>query len=94
MKRIKKLVLINDLENFRTKQHLSRYQLAEKSGCTEHTIQAIEDGIYNPSLLLALTISRVLDVDISLIFGIGVKEVEEPENLIELFRRKNEKNKC
>ncbi len=48
---------------------MSQQDLAVKAGCTRQTIIAIEQGKYNPSLLLAYKIARA--------FGKNIEEVFE-----------------
>ena len=47
---------------------MSQQTLAEKAGCTRQTIIAIEQGRYNPSLVLAYKISRVFGKKIDEVF--------------------------
>ena len=52
----------------RSRSNLSQEELAEKVGCTRQTIIALEQGRYNPSLLLAMRIVKVFDLTVEDIF--------------------------
>lgn len=45
--------------------------LANKVGVSRKTIVSLEKGNYTPSLLLALQIAEVLEIDINAIFYLG-----------------------
>ena len=47
---------------------LTQQDLAEKVGVTRQTILAIEKGSFNPSIKLALKLSRVLNVKLEDLF--------------------------
>ena len=55
------LVLKNNLKNVRNNKNLSQEQLASLVGTTRQTVIAIEKGIFNPSVNLALLMSVALD---------------------------------
>ncbi len=48
----------------RGKADITQEKLADKVGCTRQTIAALEKGVYNPSLVLAMRIAKVLQVEI------------------------------
>ena len=62
------LVLKNNLKNIRNNKNLSQEQLAILVGSTRQTIIAIEKGVFNPSVKLALLISVALDCKIEDLF--------------------------
>lgn len=68
------MLKINQLENevrvFRAKHRLSQRDLADQVGVRRETISSLENGKYNPSLLLALTIAEVFGVSISEVFWV------------------------
>ena len=52
----------------RKEQNLTQEQLAEKVGVRRETIMRLEKAQYNPSLKLAVDISRVVEAPIEEIF--------------------------
>ena len=56
------------LKMYRQKMGLTQGQLAEKVGVRRETIMRLEKAQYNPSLKLAVDISRVLGESIEEIF--------------------------
>ena len=57
-----------NLKVYRVAQGLTQEQLAEKVGVRRETIMRLEKAQYNPSLKLAIDISRVLNAPIEDIF--------------------------
>ncbi len=49
------------IRQFRQKKGLTQEELAELVGVTRQTINALENARYNPSLLLAYNITKVLE---------------------------------
>ena len=60
--------LVNNLANFRKKAGYNQADLGKLVGVSRQTISLIERGDYNPSVTVALTIAKVLGVDINGIF--------------------------
>lgn len=58
----------NKLRIFRAVHNLTQEDLAEKLGVTRHTIIAIENERYDPSLGLAFRMSELFNVPIEDIF--------------------------
>jgi putative transcriptional regulator len=58
----------NRLKVYRAMQDLTQEQLANKLEVTRATINAIENGRYNPSLKLAFQMARFFKVKIEEIF--------------------------
>ena len=56
------------LKKYRQMKELTQGQLAEKVGVRRETIMRLEKAQYNPSLKLAVDISRVVEVPIEDIF--------------------------
>ena len=50
---------------------MTQQQLANRVGCTRQTINALEQGHYVPSLLLALRIARVFGAPVEDVFRLG-----------------------
>ncbi|MGI6344406.1 MAG: helix-turn-helix transcriptional regulator [Bacillota bacterium] len=57
----------NRVRELRTAAGITQEQLAQLTGVTRQTIISIENGRYNPSLLLAYKIARC--------FGLSIEEV-------------------
>ena len=60
--------LRNNLADFRKISGLNQADLGKLVGVSRQTISLIERGDYNPSVTVALTIAKVLGVDINEIF--------------------------
>lgn len=60
--------LKNNLAYFRKEAGLNQADLGKLVGVSRQTISLIERGDYNPSVTVALTIVKVLGVDINEIF--------------------------
>jgi putative transcriptional regulator len=60
--------LKNNLRLFRAERRWSQAELADRIHATRQTINAIENGKYDPSLLLAFRLACVFDVPIDQIF--------------------------
>lgn len=56
------------LKKYRQLKNLTQEQLAEKVGVRRETIMRLEKAQYNPSLKLAIDISRVVEAPIEEIF--------------------------
>lgn len=67
--------VLNACEHYRELAGLSRQQLADEVGVHYQTIGYIERGEYSPSLVLALRISKTLDVNLENLFWL-----EEPND--------------
>jgi len=48
------------IRQFRQKKGMTQQELAESVGVTRQTINALENARYNPSLLLAYQITKIL----------------------------------
>lgn len=49
------------IKEFRIEKGLSQQKLADLTGVTRQTINALENARYNPSLLLTFRITKILD---------------------------------
>lgn len=58
----------NKLEEFRKKENMNQEELAKALGVSRQTISSLENGRYNPSILLAFKIAKYFDVKIEDIF--------------------------
>jgi putative transcriptional regulator len=60
--------LINNLENIRKSVGMTQLQLSESAEVSRKSINAIENGIYVPSTVLALKIAKTLDCGVEELF--------------------------
>ena len=60
--------LINNLEQLRKKTGLTQSDLSESAEVSRKSINAIENGIYVPSTVLALKIAKTLNCKVEDIF--------------------------
>ena len=60
--------LINNLEQLRKKAGLTQSDLSESAEVSRKSINAIENGIYVPSTVLALKIAKTLNCKVEDIF--------------------------
>ncbi len=51
------------IRQFRQEKGMTQQELADLAGVTRQTINALENARYNPSLLLAYKITRILGKD-------------------------------
>lgn len=58
----------NNLEKLRSGCNLTQEQLANKLKVTRQTINSIEKGKYNPSIILAFKISKFFNTTIENVF--------------------------
>lgn len=57
-----------NLKKYRQMKEMTQEQLAEKVGVRRETIMRLEAGRYNPSLKLAIDISREVETPIEALF--------------------------
>jgi putative transcriptional regulator len=60
--------LNNSLRDIRSTKGLTQAELAEKAGVSRKTINTVENGVFVPSTILALTLARVLEVSVEDLF--------------------------
>ena len=58
----------NDLKNLRKIKNISQNELAEVLSVSRQTINSIENGKFDPSLTLAIKLTRYFNVSIDEIF--------------------------
>ena len=58
----------NNLEKLRSECNLTQEQLANKLKVTRQTLNSIEKGKYNPSIILAFKISKFFNTTIENVF--------------------------
>ena len=60
--------LLNNLEELRKAANLTQQELSESAEVSRKSINAIENGVYVPSTVLALKIAKTLDCSVEQIF--------------------------
>ena len=60
--------LLNNLEGLRKSSGLTQQELSESAEVSRKSINAIENGIYVPSTVLALKIAKTLDCAVEELF--------------------------
>jgi putative transcriptional regulator len=60
--------LLNNLEELRKSAGLTQQELSDKADVSRKSINAIENGIYVPSKVLALRIAKILNCSVENIF--------------------------
>ncbi len=75
MSRQKEDPVFNRVEELRLAKGLTRQQLADAVGVHYQTIGYLERGEYSPSLVLALRIAGILELEVGDIFSIEPFEV-------------------
>ena len=60
--------LLNNLEDIRKKAGLTQQELSEAAEVSRKSINAIENGVYVPSTVLALKISKTLGCKVENLF--------------------------
>ncbi len=58
----------NNIKYYRKKLNLTQEDVAKKLNVTRQTINVIENNKYNPSLELAIKLSRLLEVTVEALF--------------------------
>lgn len=58
----------NNLRVERARLRLTQQELAQQIGVTRQTIVAIEQGRFNPSVILALKMARVFNTSVETLF--------------------------
>ena len=65
--------LINNLERLRKNAGLTQQELSESAEVSRKSINAIENGIYDPSTVLALKISKTLGSKVEDLFKLPTR---------------------
>ena len=60
--------LLNNLEEFRKTAKLTQEELSVKAEVSRKSINAIENGVYVPSTVLALKVSKTLNCNVEDLF--------------------------
>lgn len=80
--------LITRMRMYREKLGMSQNELAEKVGVRRETIVRLEKGQYNPSLKLAVDISKEFEIGVDEIFQFLDEEKEEVKDKSEISELK------
>jgi putative transcriptional regulator len=62
--------LLNRLRELRTERELTQAALAEKVRVSRKTINTVENGVFTPSVQLALRLARALGCPVEAIFSL------------------------
>lgn len=69
---------MNRVREYRKKQGLSQFALAERIGVARQTINLIENDKYNPSLNLCIDLAKTLGTDLNTLFwDVSANETKE-----------------
>lgn len=60
--------MVNKVKVTRVVKNIGQEELAKKVGVTRQAIHSIENGKYQPSVILAFKIAKALDIDINELF--------------------------
>lgn len=60
--------LVVNLKAVRTAAGLTQQELADRAGLSRKTVNTVENGVFTPSVLVALTLARALDAPLSDLF--------------------------
>lgn len=63
--------LVNHLKQWRTAKNLTQAELAELIGVSRKTINTVENGVFVPSVLLALKLARQLGASVESLFHLA-----------------------
>jgi putative transcriptional regulator len=66
--------LSNSLRDARGQQGLTQAELAERVGVSRKTINTVENGVFIPSTVLALKLSRALNKPVEALFKLSDAE--------------------
>ena len=62
--------MTNNIKVERARKSITQWQLADMTGVSRQTINAIELGKYNPSTVLALKMSQIFNVTVNELFSL------------------------
>jgi putative transcriptional regulator len=60
--------LVIHLKAVRTAAGLTQQELADRAKLSRKTVNTVENGVFTPSVLVALTLARALDVPLDALF--------------------------
>jgi len=62
--------MTNSIKGERARKNITQGQLADMTGVSRQTINAIELGKYNPSTVLALKMSQIFNITVNELFSL------------------------
>lgn len=63
--------LVSELKKIRTAAGLTQAELADRAGVSRKTINTVENGVFVPSTVLALSLARVLGTTVDRLFWLA-----------------------
>lgn len=72
--------LRNSVREARTGRGWTQLELAEQAGVSRKTINTIENGSLNPSVLIALRLATALETTVDELFRLGRSAVDDQGN--------------
>lgn len=60
--------LVVKLKTVRTAAGLTQQELADRAGLSRKTVNTVENGVFTPSVLVALTLAQALGVPLDALF--------------------------
>ncbi len=63
--------LVSELKKIRTAAGLTQAELADRAGVSRKTINTVENGVFVPSTVLALSLARVLGTTVERLFWLA-----------------------
>ncbi|MAZ29099.1 MAG: transcriptional regulator [Cytophagaceae bacterium] len=60
--------LFNDVKRHREAANLTQIGLAERMGVSRKTVNTVENGVFAPSIVVALKFAKALDVSVEALF--------------------------
>lgn len=63
--------LLTRLKDLRTAAGLTQAELADRAGVSRKTINTVENGVFVPSTVLALSLARALDTTVEALFQLA-----------------------
>lgn len=63
--------IVNRLRDAREARGWTQAELAERTGVSRKTVNTVENGVFVPSVLVALKLARALDSPVDALFGLS-----------------------
>lgn len=63
--------LSNRIREFREAQGWTQLQLANRTGLSRKTVNTVENGVFVPSVIVALKLARALGTSVEALFALG-----------------------
>lgn len=64
-----------NIKKYRLQKDITQQELADRVGVRRETVMRLENAKYNPSLELAIKISRILEVNIEELFVFNFEDI-------------------